>query len=109
LAKKGVGEWKRKVHETWEVKGKVGVLKNYIIHETGKNLFSYIEKMNRYSDIHAKENLREIKKSNLFKIIFYPKVKFVQNIFSGRGFIFSMLQSFHSFLSWTKQWELQKK
>jgi hypothetical protein len=65
--------------------------------------------MNVYSSIHAAENAREGKHSNLFKMIFYPKVKFIQNALAGRGFVFSMLQSFHSFLGWAKQWELTGK
>lgn len=108
LARKNAGNWARKVHETWQIKGKVGTLENYIIHNTAENLHEYIEKMNKYSGLHARENLAEGKRSNLFKIIFYPKMKFVQNILSCRGFVFSMLQSFHSFLGWVKQWELQK-
>lgn len=109
LGKKNAGRWERKVHETWNIRGKVGTLNNYIIHNTAGNIQSYIEKMNKYSEIHAGENMREGKRSTLFKIIFYPKGKFIQNIFTGRGFVFSMLQSFHSFLGWSKLWELQKR
>ncbi len=109
LGRKDAGLWKRKVHETWNIKGKVRTLDNYIIHNTAKDLHSYIEKMNYYSDIHARENMREGKRPDLFKIIFYPLSKLVQNLLVGRGFTFSMLQSFHSFLGWTKLWELQKK
>ena len=109
LARKGAGKWQRAVHETWVIKGKTKTLKNYIIHDTAKNLSSYIEKMNFYSTLHAKENVKEGKRSNIFKIIFYPKAKFIQNLFLGRGILFSMLQSLHSFLSWTKLWELQNK
>ena len=109
LGKKGCGKWIRAVHETWCIKGKVGTLKNYIIHETAVNLHDDIEKLNSYSSIHAQENLKEGKRSNLFKIVFYPKAKFIQNFLEGRGFVFSMLQSFHSFLGWAKQWELQRK
>jgi hypothetical protein len=109
LAKKDAGRWERKIHEAWKVKGKVGTLKNYIIHNTASDLHSYIEKMNNYSDIHARENLKEGKKVNLFRMIFYPKAKFIQNVLAGRGFVFSMLMSFHSFLGWAKQWELQKE
>ena len=108
LARKNSGKWVRKVHETWEIKGNVGTLQNYIIHNTAGDLAGYIGKINRYSSIHAEENLRERKKSGLFKIVFFPKMKFIQNILNGRGFVFSMLQSFHSFLGWAKQWELQK-
>ena len=109
LGKKNLGKWARKVHETWNIRGKVGTLRNYINHNTASNLHSYIEKINKYSDLHALENKAEGKKSNIFKIIFYPKAKFIQNILSGRGFIFAMLQSFHSFLGWSKLWNLQKK
>jgi len=108
LARRNSGKWVRKVHEIWRIKGKVGTLKNCIVHDTASNLFDYIEKMNRYSSIHAAENLKEGKRSNIFKMIFYPKLKFIQNILLGRGIVFSIMQSFHSFLGWTKQWELQK-
>jgi len=103
LAKRKSGKWARKVHETWEVKGRVGILKNYITHNTALNLGEYIEKMNKYSSIHAAENLREGKHSNVLKMIFYPKLKFCQNILQGRGVLFSIMQSFHSFLGWAKQ------
>lgn len=109
LGKKDLGLWKRKVHEIWNIKGNVGILKNYIIHNTATDLRTYIEKMNKYSSIHAKENMREGKKSNIAKIIIYPKAKFILNILQGRGFLFSMLQSFHSFLGWAKLWELTLK
>jgi glycosyltransferase involved in cell wall biosynthesis len=105
LAKRNSGRWIRAVHEVWYVGSHTeGVLKNYLIHNTAGNLYEYIERINKYSDIHAKENKKEGKKSNLFKIVFYPIFKFIQNIFMGRGFVFSMLQSFHSFLAWSKQW-----
>jgi hypothetical protein len=109
LGKKGTGKWQRAVHETWQIRGKVGELEGYIIHNTAGNLNGYIKKLNNYSTIHARENLKEGKNSNLVKIIFFPKMKFLQNIYFGRGFVFSMLQSFHSFLGWVKIWELQKK
>jgi len=109
LGKAGSGKWKRKVHEIWDIKGNVGILKNYIIHNTAENLHDYIDKMNGYSGMHAKENKTEGKRTSLFKMIFYPKAKFIQNIFQGRGFLFSMLQSFHSFLGWAKLWELTRK
>ena len=108
LGKKSAGKWERKIHEKWNIKGKTGTLENYIIHNTSGDINSYIRKMNTYSGIHAKENMREEKKTGIFKIILFPKMKFIQNLFLGRGFVFSMLQSFHSFLGWAKQWELQK-
>jgi len=105
LAKRSSGKWVRAVHETWQVKTRFGTLQNYIIHNTADNLHEYIEKMNKYSTLHAQENFREGKQSSPFKIVVYPFLKFLQNIFFGRGFVFSMLQSFHSFLAWSKAWQ----
>ncbi len=109
FAKKNAGMWQRAVHEKWIIKGKTKILMNYIIHDTASDLHSYIDKINYYSTIHARENMKEGKKSNLFKIIFFPFAKFIQNILLGRGVLFSMLQSLHSFLGWSKLWELQQK
>lgn len=109
LARKDSGKWQRSVHETWNVRGKTGRLKGFITHQTAKSLSEYLRKLNSYSSIHAKENLKAGKRSDAFKIAFYPPLKFLQSLVMGRGFVFSMLQSFHSFLAWSKEWDLQKK
>ena len=38
LGRKNAGLWHRKVHETWDIKAQVGVLKNPILHKPEKNL-----------------------------------------------------------------------
>ncbi len=108
LVKKGSGIWKRKVHEVWRTKRKVGQVKsNYIVHTTSNNLKDYINKINFYSSLHAQANKEEGKKSNLFKIIFFPIGKFIMTLVKSRNMVFSIMQSLHSFLGWVKQWELQ--
>jgi len=109
LAKNGCGFWYRRVHETWQVRGKTGFLKSSIIHEEDQNLFEMLKKINFYSTLHAEANRQEGKKATLLKIIFFPKFKFLQTFLvkkaykSGmRGFVFSLFQGFQSFLSWTK-------
>ena len=108
LGKKNAGKWERSVHETWEIKGSVGTLKNYLIHDTAKTLREAISKTDFYSTLHAKENLKEGKRSSILKIIFYPKIRFISSLLSGYGFAFAMLHSFHSFLSWSKLYQWQK-
>jgi len=103
LGKRNAGRWVRRVHEVWKIKGKVGGLKNPLIHNSASSLHEFIHKVNFYSALHAQENLDSGKKSNLFKIVCYPVAKFFQSLLIGRGFVFSMFQSFHSFLSWSKQ------
>lgn len=108
VGKKGSGKWKRRVHETWEIEGKVGQLKNPLIHNSAKSLHEFIGKLNKYSTLHAQEHLSNGETSNLVKIACYPVFKFIQSLLMGRGYIFSMLQSFHSFLAWSKIWLYQK-
>lgn len=114
LARKDAGRWQRKVHEVWRVRGRVGHLNNPIIHQDDLNLFETLRKINFYSTLHAKANQEEGKKATLLKIIFFPKLKFLQTFFvkkayqSGlRGFVFSLLQAFQSYLAWSKLYFLQ--
>lgn len=104
LVKKGTGKFVRRVHEVWQPddKGKIGIKKEVIIHNTADNLSDYLNKINKYSTLHAKENLIEEKKSNLIKIILYPMGKFFVILFKSKNIVFSIMQSLHSFLSWTK-------
>lgn len=108
LVKKGTGRWERRVHETWKsTGGKVGTLKTPIIHNTADNLHDYIDKINFYSDLHAKANRQEDKRSDLIKIVFYPIGKFITTLVKSKNIVFSIIQSLHSFLSWSKQWQSQ--
>lgn len=98
------GKWTRSVHETWQIKGRVGELKNPITHTTATNLFEYVNKLNLYSSMHARENLKEGKKPAAFKIVLYPLLQFSKSLISGRGIVFSIFQSFHSFLGWSEMY-----
>ena len=109
LVKKGSGKWVRQVHETYHPRGgtKIGLLKNYLVHNTAKNLRAYINKINNYSTLHASANKKEGKKPSVLKIIFYPIFKFVQTFVKSGHFVFSLMQAFHSFLSWSKLYFLR--
>ena len=111
LVRKGSGKFMRRVHEYYECTGTTGALKNKLIHNPHPTLRKFLVDVNRYSTIHAQENLEEGKKSTLFKIIFYPVGKFLYNwlVLGGckdgdRGVIVSLIMSLHSFLSWSKLW-----
>ena len=106
LGKKDKGVWKRKVHETWQIKGKVGELQNPIIHNSHKDLTDFFSKISFYSELHAQQLFSEGKKSSLGKILFFPLGKFIYNwiILLGfldgtQGFIMAMGMSLHSFLA----------
>ena len=116
LAKKNVGKWKRTVHEYWDVKGKIGKLDNPILHFPHQTLREFTSDINWHSTLHASANHKEGKDSNIFKIIFFPKLKFINNwIIKGgfldgiEGFVAALMMSFHSFLAWSKQWIKQQE
>ena len=103
LGKRNSGKWVRRVHETWNIKGKVGKLKGaVIVHDTAKSLRNYVKKINFYSTLHSEANKDEGKTANAFKIVFYPLGKFIVTFIKSRHPVFSIMQAFHSFLSWSK-------
>lgn len=116
LGNKFAGIWKRKVHEYWDINGEIGQLQGKLIHFPHRTLREFIEHISKYSMIHSKENEKEGKEQNIYKIIFYPLGKFFYNyfykiaIFDGlRGFIVSIFMSFHSFISWSSLWLSKRK
>lgn len=108
LSRRDAGGWRRRVHETWNVKGKTGVLKNRLIHKNTNTLYKEIEKINMHSSLHAKANQELGKKSNLVKIVFFPFAKFLQVMLDGRGFMIALMHSLHSFLAWSKLYIWQR-
>lgn len=115
LAKKDAGEWKRKVHEVWDVQGFIGNLKNPLYHYPHSTLSEFIAEIDKYTTLDAEEKYRSGVRSNLINIIFWPIFKFKLNyIFrlgfldGTQGFLYAALMSFHSFLSWSKLWLMQR-
>ena len=111
LARRNTGIWRRRVHEYWDVKGRIGTLKYSLLHFPHPSLREFISDINWQSTLHAEENLKEGKRPNIFTIILFPKLKFLDNwIIKGgfldgtEGFIAALIMSFHSFLAWSKLW-----
>lgn len=116
LARKGEGKWEGKVHEEWQVKGKIDFLENLIFHYPHENINDFLRKINFYTDIRARELLEEGVRANFFSIILYTKAKFIQNYFiklgvldGMPGLIHALLMSFHSFLVRGKLWLLWRE
>lgn len=116
LGQKGAGEWQRRVHETWEVKGKVGELKEPLLHYPHPTISKFLEQINFYTSLNASELLREGKRVGLIQILAFPLGKFLQNYIFRLGFldgtpgiIVALMMSFHSFLTRAKLYMLWKK
>lgn len=115
LGKKDEGEWKGDVHEEWNIKGRVGKLKNPLIHTSHKDLSQFVEKINYYSSIRARELKKSDVHSSLWMIIFYTKLKFLNlyiikfGFLDGiHGFVHALFMSFYTFLVRGKLYLLNK-
>ncbi len=116
LGKKGKGDWVRRVHEYWNLGGKIGEMKNHLEHYPHPDLRQYIESINRYSTLHAKAKFEGGEKSSLFKVIIFPLGKLLHNwiiklgfLDGSRGLVVALVMSLHSFLAWSKLWLFQQK
>jgi len=112
LGRRRAGKWRRRVHETWEIEGRVGKLGNVLLHYPHPGVGSFIKYVNFHSYLHALENEKEKKRVGTVKVIFYPIGKFVYNFWLRRGFrdgthgfVAAVIMSLHSFLAWGKYYQ----
>ena len=116
LAKKDFGLWERPVHEVWVGTGKVGTLQNPLLHHSHESINSFLDKINKYSELEADYRYSQGIRSSLWKITVYPIAKFKWNYLVRLGFldgvpgiIMAIMMSFHSYLTWTKLYLLWHK
>ncbi len=116
LAKKSEGEWVGKVHERWEIKGRVGKLKNSLAHYPHPTIKEFLKEIDYYSTIRAEELHKRGTRSNALLVIAYPKAKFIYNYFIKLGFldgipglVFAFIMSLHSFFVRGKLYLLNNK
>lgn len=116
LAKKGTGEWRKPVHEVWEIRGEIGILASPLLHLPHQTVSEFLEEINFYSTLRAKELYDQNQRTNLPEILLYPTAKFLKNYFLLLGFLDGMpglavalLMSFHSFLVRSKLYLLWKQ
>lgn len=116
LAKKASGKWIGKIHEVWKIKGIVGKLNHPVDHYAHESISNFLEKINHYTDIRAKELYERNIKSYWWSIIIYSTGKLFLNYFLKLGFldgieglIFSLMMSLHSFLVRAKLWLLWQR
>lgn len=111
LGRRGAGKWQGKVHETWEIEGAVGHLKNPLQHFPHPTIGEFISDINHYTDLRA----REISKFSLLETLFYPPVKFFQNyvlrlgfLDGFPGFVMAYMMSLHSLIVRVKMYDFSQ-
>jgi len=117
--KAGKVKWRNEIHSKPEIEGESIDLepeeKWALIHYNYNNLSQYIERMNRYTDIEAKELVSHGYKFCWQDLIQKPLSEFLSRFFAGRGFedglhglALSLLQAFSFLAVYLKVWEIEK-
>lgn len=106
------------IHDSVELKdnnGKIGQLKNIIYHQSFRSFEHWIEKINVYSSMQAKDSFAKGKNPSLLKTLLTPCFAFLKAYFVRRyfiyglnGLIYSYLFSFSRFAKMIKTRELFK-
>lgn len=103
----------RLVHEGYEVKGKIGYLKNAIEHYTVSSIADYMNRVNVYSTLQAYEKLNR-RKVGFKDLFFRPISSFMRQFLIQRGFldgIYGLMVTFFdvitNMLTYMKIWEMQ--
>lgn len=116
LAKRDWGQWRGRVHETWEGKGPTLTLKNPMLHVPHPTLRSFVAKLDIYSTLAARERYAQGEHVTLVKLFSYPLAKFLYNYVLRLGFldgvpglIHAVMMSWHSYLTHAKLYLLWQK
>jgi glycosyltransferase involved in cell wall biosynthesis len=85
------GRWvERKVHEFWRLddeNGHIGTLKGDLLHYSFTTINEHLKKIEKYSELAAREAVENGKNANMFKIYFSPKWHFLNEYFFKLGFL----------------------
>jgi hypothetical protein len=105
LVKKNSGEWMGNVHEVFYTAARTSLMDGYITHYPHPSVKDFLNDINTYSSLRAKELYNHGKKTSILEIILYPFAKFLLNYFlylgfldGAIGFMYAFIMSFHSFL-----------
>lgn len=116
LAKKDAGKFTRAVHEVWEINGQLGSLKNYLYHTKNNFVSEFISKISTYGPLDAKSLDGEQKHFNLFRLLCFPGLKFINNYFLKLGLLDGIVGIFYSYFMSIQslsvrvfQWENQRQ
>jgi glycosyltransferase involved in cell wall biosynthesis len=107
------------VHEQISVDGKLGYLKNDLIHLGNLSLSHYLRNANRYTTLSAKDLMKQKTSLNIWNQFKYlcwlPLKTFVRIYFRHRGFmdgfpgfVFALFSGLHYQIAYIKYWEKKK-
>ncbi len=106
----------REVHERIEVTGKLGYLEHPLEHLTYRSLSDFLNRMDRYSTLAAREMVKEGRPSRFYDALLRPAFTFIQMFFFRAGFLegylgflLSALYSIYTFVKYSKLKEFRQE
>jgi len=103
------------VHETYELRGKIGYLKEHALQFPWPTMEVATAKLQRYSTLMAQRYAAMNRRSSVGKMLFSPPATFLkvyvaqQGFRDGpHGFVLAALYAYYTFLKYAKLWELQQ-
>jgi glycosyltransferase involved in cell wall biosynthesis len=103
------------VHESFDVDGSVGYLKEPALQYPFRNVDHYLAKMDRYSDLMARRMVEQGKRFHPHQLVTHPVFTFVKMYLLRAGFldrmpglILSGLYAYYTFIKYAKFWELSR-
>ncbi len=105
----------KEVHAEIVVNGKIGSLRNKLLHFTYRGLDDYLRRLNKYSKWGANQRLKEGWKGRRYQVVFFPLFTFIRNYLINlgfldgfEGFVVEALNSYYVFLKYLRLWEKTK-
>lgn len=112
IAKKGKGNYPMGLHDCLRINGKVGCLKNSLLHYNYINISEWTRKMDFYTSLEANEMAEKDLKFDLWRAIYLPVAAFCRQYFVKEGykdrlhgFVAAAFAAFYAFVKHVKLWE----
>ena len=115
LWKRGKGKWHSEIHEEVVIQGEVGELRNAKIHYQYETLSEFMQMINRYTELEAKQKIKKGIKFSFIRMVFDAKLSFFRRFLykrgfldGWRGFMLSYMMAIYRLTTWVKVWEREK-
>jgi glycosyltransferase involved in cell wall biosynthesis len=112
LGKTTAGQWLHPVHETWIIPGGKALLDTPLIHRPHPSIAGFIDKINFYTSLFAKDNHHKSQLKTYIEFFLFPVGKFIDNYFLKLGFldgfpglVMAFMMSLHSLIVRVKIYE----
>ena len=109
LFKKGYEFSNKQVHESLVTDGDIGRISGLLYHYSYRDLHQYIEKVNHYTSLNAREMMNAGRKGTILDMLVHPPAVFFKMFVlklgfldSFTGFILAILSSYHVFVKYAK-------